>query len=162
MFEIVNRLDGFPAEDLHGVLVSQVVAALDGVEHVPFPMVFFHIAERGANTALRRSRVRARGIELAQHRDVPVPGHLQRGHQAGAPRSHDHCVILLDHVIKPQKRLSVISYQSSESRFRELMTHDNVMNSHALPTLTYGAIGGWNVKMAIDPSVKRTNPNNEE
>ena len=106
VFEIVNGLDRFPAEDLHGILVSQVIAALDRVEHVPFPMVFFHVAEGGANAALRRSRVRARGIELAQHRHVALPGQLQRGHQARATRSHYHCVIPLDHVIKPQKKLS--------------------------------------------------------
>ena len=115
VLEAVDRLDRIAGEDLGGVLVGEVVAALDRVEHVPFPMVLFHIAERGANPALRRPRVRARGVKLAQHRHIALTGHLQRGHQAGATRSYHDRVIPLNHVAKPQEEFSVVSRQFSVS-----------------------------------------------
>jgi len=111
MLEIVYGFDGLAAEDLHGVLVSQIVAALDGVEHVPFPMVLFQISQCSANSTLRRSGVRARRIELAQHRHVALPGKLQRGHQPRSSCPHHYRVIPLDHMITPRKKLSVLSFQ---------------------------------------------------
>ena len=41
------------------VLVAEPVGALDGVVHVPAPVVLAHVAERGRDAALRRDRVRA-------------------------------------------------------------------------------------------------------
>ena len=38
-----------PGHDLDGVLVPEVIAALDRVEHVPFPAVLLLVAERGAD-----------------------------------------------------------------------------------------------------------------
>ncbi len=62
------------------ILVNQVVATLDGVEHVPFPVVFFSIAERCGNTALGGSGMRTRRVELADDRDVRFSGKLNRRH----------------------------------------------------------------------------------
>ena len=49
--------DRFACKDLSRILVGQVVTTLDGVEHVPLPVVLFNIAECGADTALCCARV---------------------------------------------------------------------------------------------------------
>ncbi len=51
MFELIDRLRGVPAQIFDRVLVSEPVGALDGVVHVPFPVVRAHIAERRRDAA---------------------------------------------------------------------------------------------------------------
>ena len=72
MLEVVNRLHRLAAQDLGSILIHQVITALDGVEHVPFPMVFFQVAESRTDPPLGRPRVRAHGIQLTNHRHAPV------------------------------------------------------------------------------------------
>jgi hypothetical protein len=59
MLQFDNRRDGFAAHIFDGVLIAQPVRALDGVVHVPAPVVLAHVAERGGNAALRGNGVRA-------------------------------------------------------------------------------------------------------
>ena len=99
LLQVEHGVDGLLAHDLHRVLVGQVVAALDGVEGVPFPVVVFDVGQRGAHAALRGAGVAAGGVELGQHRGAdPGPGLDGRPHP-GAARTDDHHVIsvLLDH-----------------------------------------------------------------
>src|SRR5665648_417630 len=58
VLQVQHRLDGLPGHHLRGVLVDQVVAALDGVEGVPLPVVLLDVAEGGAPPALGRAGVR--------------------------------------------------------------------------------------------------------
>ena len=62
--EFVDRGRRVAAEVLDRVLIAEPVRALDGVVHVPAPVVGAHVAERGGNAALRRDRMRARGEHL--------------------------------------------------------------------------------------------------
>ena len=88
VLEFDDRLDRLAGQDLGRVLVDEVVAALDGVEHVPLPVVLLEVAERGADAALRRAGVGAGGIHLREHRGVHARlGQLERGPQAGAART---------------------------------------------------------------------------
>ena len=90
MLELDDRFDGFAGQDLRRVLVDQVVATLDGVEHVPLPVVLLLVAERGADAALRGAGVGAGGVELGQDGRVDAAaGELQRGPQAGAAGADD-------------------------------------------------------------------------
>ena len=90
VFELVDDLRRFAAHEFDGVLVAQVVAALDGVEHVPVPVVLAHVAERGADAALRGHRVRAGREHFRQHRHVQAGfGQLQRSAHAGAAGADD-------------------------------------------------------------------------
>jgi hypothetical protein len=90
VFQLVDDLRRFAAHEFDRVLVAQVVAALDGVEHVPVPVVFAHVAERGADAALRRHRVRAGREHFGQHRHVQAGfGQLQRCAHAGAAGADD-------------------------------------------------------------------------
>ena len=90
VLELDDRLDRLAGQDLGGVLVDQVVAALDGVEHVPLPVVLLEVAESGADTALGGAGVGAGGIELGQDGGVDaLAGQLQSGPQTGAAGADD-------------------------------------------------------------------------
>ena len=59
MLQLVDRLRRVAAQIFDRVLVAEPVGALDGVVHVPAPVVLAHVAERGGDAALRRDGVRA-------------------------------------------------------------------------------------------------------
>ncbi len=97
VLELVDDLGRHPAHVLDRVLVAEPVGALDRVVHVPQPVVLGHVAERGADAALRRDRVRARREHLGQHGHRQAGfGELQRGAHAGAAGADDQRVELAD------------------------------------------------------------------
>ena len=67
VLQFIDCLDGFARHDFGGILVDQVVAALDRVEHVPFPKVLLGIAQRCADASLGCPSVGTGGIELAEY-----------------------------------------------------------------------------------------------
>ena len=95
VLEFVDGLDRFARQDLGRVLIHQVVAALDRVVHVPFPVVFFHVAERRGDAALGGAGVRAGGVHLGDDRDVRQARGLQRRHQPCAAGADDDRVELV-------------------------------------------------------------------
>src|SRR5690625_5202689 len=53
VLELVDSMVGLATHELDGILIAQPIGALDGVVHVPVPVVFAHVAERRPDTALR-------------------------------------------------------------------------------------------------------------
>ena len=99
MLELVNRLRRVAAEIFDGVLVAEPVGALDGVVHVPLPVVLAHVAERGGDAALRRDGVRAGRKHLGDAGGLQSRlGAADDGAQArAAGADHDHVVgVILD------------------------------------------------------------------
>ncbi len=78
VLELDDSVDGLAAHDLRGLLVDEVVAALDGVERVPLPRVLFDVGEGGAHAPLRSARVRTGGIELGDDGGAAFAGRLDR------------------------------------------------------------------------------------
>ena len=70
VLELVDDVRRLAAHELDRVLVAEPVAALDGVVEVVVPVVLAHVAERSADPALRRDRVRAGREHLGQDGDV--------------------------------------------------------------------------------------------
>jgi len=98
MLEFVDRVRRVAAHIFDRVLVAEPVGALDGVVHMPAPVVFAHVAERGSDAALRRYRVRARGEDFgdaggAQARFAAADDGAQPG-AAGADNHHVVGVVL--------------------------------------------------------------------
>ena len=86
---------GLAGEDLGRVLVDQVVAALDRVEHVPLPVVLLLVAQGGTDAALGGAGMGAGRVELGQDGGVDAGlGELERGPQAGAAGADDERVVL--------------------------------------------------------------------
>ena len=67
LLEVQDGVDGLLAHDLDRVLVGEVVAALDGVEGVPLPVVLFDVGQRRAHAALRSTGVAPGRVQLGQH-----------------------------------------------------------------------------------------------
>ena len=90
---VVELVDGggrVAAEIFDRVLIAEPVRALDGVVHVPAPIVRPHVAERGGNAALRRDGVRAGREHLGDASDAqPRLRAADAGAQARAARA-DH------------------------------------------------------------------------
>ena len=64
VLELDDGVRRFLAHVLNRILVAKPVGALDGVVHVPAPIVLAHVAKRRTDTALRRDRVAACGKTL--------------------------------------------------------------------------------------------------
>ncbi len=90
MLQFDHQMGGGAAHIFDGVLVAQIVAALDGVVHVPVPVVRQHVGQGRVDAALGRHRVGAGGKHLGDHRHIGLRlGQLQRGAQTAAARA-DH------------------------------------------------------------------------
>ena len=90
VFQVVHDLGRFAAHEFDRILVAQPVGALDGVVEVVVPVVLGHVAQRGADAALCRHRVRAGGEHLGQHRHVQAGARQLQGRaHAGAAGTDD-------------------------------------------------------------------------
>ena len=79
VLELDHGLDRLAGQDLGGVLVDEVVAALDRVEHVPLPVVLLLVAQGGTDAALGGAGVGAGRVELGQDGRVDAGlGELER------------------------------------------------------------------------------------
>ncbi len=96
LFQVQHSVDGFLGHHLGGVLVHQVVPALDRVEGMPFPVVFFDIGQRCTHSALRGPGVRAGGVKLRQYsRPCALTGFDGRAH-TGTTGADNNDVVLVN------------------------------------------------------------------
>ena len=96
VLELIDRGGRLARQILHGVHVAEPVRPLDGVVHVPLPVVRAHVLERGGNAALRRDGMRTRRKHLGHAGGVePLLGHAQRRPEPRSPGAHDHHVELV-------------------------------------------------------------------
>ena len=91
----------FLAHELDRILVAQIIRAFDRVVRVPFGFVFFVVAQRGADAALRRARVRTRGIQFADDSSLCRPGCVQPGHESRAARADNDHIKLMNIALTP-------------------------------------------------------------
>ena len=77
-------------------LISEPVGPLDGVVHVPAPVVGLHVAERRVDAALRRHRVGPRREQLRDDGRLEPLLHETEGRaEPGPSRAHDDGVVLV-------------------------------------------------------------------
>ena len=96
VLQLDDRARPLLAQVLDRVLVAEPVRPLDGVVHVPAPVVLLHVAERRRDAALGRHRVAAGGEELADARGLePGLGEAEGRAQARAAGADDHHVVVV-------------------------------------------------------------------
>ena len=94
MFQFDNRGHRFAAHIFYGVLIAQPVRPLDGVVHMPAPVVFAHITQRGGNTALRGDRMTPGREHFGNARRFQAFfGHAKRRAKTSATGANDHHII---------------------------------------------------------------------
>ena len=69
-------------------------------------MVLFEVAERRANSALRRARMGTDRIKFGDDGDAGLGGKIEGGHQARSPCADNHRVVTLQHALKLEIRNS--------------------------------------------------------
>ena len=57
VLEFIDGRDGLAAHELDGVLIAEVVGTLDGIEHVPVPVVRQNVCQCRVHSTLRSHRV---------------------------------------------------------------------------------------------------------
>ncbi len=91
VLELVDRLRGPAAHVFDRVLIAQPVGALDGVVHVPAPVVRSPVAQRGGDAPLCCNGMRSRWKHLADAGGAQSRLHApQRGPEAGAAGADNH------------------------------------------------------------------------
>ena len=111
VLQFVNRLRGFAHEIFDCVLIAQPIRPLDGVIHVPLPVIGRVVAEAGRDPALSGNRVRARGEHLGNVRGAQARFGCARGcAQARAPGANNHHVIgMVNNLVRALQRSGVVS-----------------------------------------------------
>ncbi len=107
VLELIHRRRRIAAHIFDGVLIAEPVRPLDGVVHVPAPVVLAHVAERCSNAALGRDGVRAGRKHLADAGGAqPCFAAADHRAQAGAAGpDHDHVVaVIFDRIGPPIDR----------------------------------------------------------
>ena len=90
VFEFDHDFVGLATHELDRILVAEPVGTLDGVVHVPMPVVFLRVAQTGGNATLRCNGMRASRKHLGQHRSfVTGFGKLDRSAQPGTTGADD-------------------------------------------------------------------------
>ena len=91
MLQLIDRVGRVAAEIFDGVLVAQPVRSLDGVVHVPAPVVLAHIAQAAATPPCAATVWLRVGNTLVMQAVLrPLLGAFQRGAQArAAGADHD-------------------------------------------------------------------------
>ena len=101
VLEFDDGVRGLAAHVRDRILIAEPVRPLDGVVHVPAPVIRTHVAECGADPALRGHRVAARREHLGQAgRAEAALGKPERGAEPRAARADHHDVVgVVDDVV---------------------------------------------------------------
>ena len=73
--EMLEFIDGFirlATHKFNRVLIAEIIRTLDGVEHMPVPVVLAVVAERSSHAPLRRDCMRAGWEHFGQHGDLEI------------------------------------------------------------------------------------------
>ena len=85
MLQLDHQPRGGAAHVFDRVLIAEIIAALDGVVHMPVPVVRRHVGQRRIDAALGGNRMRSGREDFGHHRHVRLGlRQLQRGAQAAA------------------------------------------------------------------------------
>ena len=99
VLQLQHRVRRLTAHIVDGVLVTQPVRALDGVVHVPAPVILRHVTEGGIDTALRSHSMRTSGEKLGDTSGVKTTlSETESGTQTCTTGTHNNRIVfVLDH-----------------------------------------------------------------
>lgn len=81
---------------VNSVLVTEPVGSLDGIVHVPSPVVLVHVTQGSVDTALCGDGVTSRGEELGDTGSVEASlGKTESSAQTGTTSTHDDGIVLV-------------------------------------------------------------------
>ena len=96
---------------MDGILVTEPVGALDGVKHVPPPVVLVHVAESGVDAALGSNSVAPRGEQLGDASRVEAGLSQAEGStQTGTAGTDDDRIVLVVLVAEQAGSIAVLTF----------------------------------------------------
>lgn len=96
VFQLDNGLGGLLGHVVDGVLVSEPIGTLDGVIHVPLPVIGVHVSESGVDTSLRSDGVGSGGEQLGDTSGVEASlGQTEGGSETGSTGSNNNTIVLV-------------------------------------------------------------------
>ena len=96
MLQLIDRRRRLARQVFHGVGIAQPVRPLDGVIHVPLPVIRTHVAQACRNAALRRHRVRTGRKHFGNTGGLEtLLGHAERGAKTGSTGTNDNHIKLV-------------------------------------------------------------------
>jgi hypothetical protein len=90
------------AHELDGILIAKPIRTLDGVIHMPAPIVFAHVREGCANAALRRHGMTARRKHLgdASRRQTRLRKPKRCAQTCASGTDHQHVVVMISETVR--------------------------------------------------------------
>ncbi len=114
VLELDNGGGSLTGHVVNGILVTEPVGALDGIVHVPSPVVLVHVAERGVDATLGGDGVGSGREELGDTGSVESSlGQAKGGTETGATGAYDEgivFVVLCDEKSNGQSRVWFFFY----------------------------------------------------
>jgi hypothetical protein len=96
VFQLINGSRGILGENFDGVLITQIIATLDRVKHVPFPTILFFVAERRANATLSSPGMGTGGKDFTDNSNIYALIHFNGSAESGqSGANNDHVVLML-------------------------------------------------------------------
>jgi len=97
VFEFENGTQGVLRHYFNGVLVTQVVAAFDGVKHVPFPVIFLFVTQGRTNSSLGGTGMRTGCKDFADNGNLCILAEFDSRSQSGKPGTNNNDIIRVFH-----------------------------------------------------------------
>ncbi len=135
VLQLDHRSGRFLAHELDRVLVAEPVRTFHGVVHVPAPVVVAHVAERGADAALRGDRMTSRGEQLRDARGRQARfGQAERGSQPCAAGADDeHVVGVIDDLVSTHSKATFSTAKIAAAATKKCAKADRISEKVFVP-----------------------------
>ena len=97
MFQLIDPPGSILNHDLHDILVAEVITPLDRIEEMPFPVIFFLVAQGRGDSSLGSAGMGTSGVHFANDCYIGLVRAFHSRSQPGQPSSHDDNVMLRNH-----------------------------------------------------------------
>jgi hypothetical protein len=97
MFQLIDPPGSIPDHDLHDILVAEVITPLDRIEKMPFPVIFFLVAQGRGDPPLGSAGMGTSGVNFADDCHIGLVRAFHSRAQPGQSSSHDDNVMLRSH-----------------------------------------------------------------
>lgn len=116
---------GLPRHVVDGVLVAKPVGTLDGIVHVPSPVILVHVSEGGIDATLSGDGVASRGEELRYTGCVEASlGETEGCSQSGTTSANNEGIVLV--VLWRQSAASESTYYASRAGAQGMLVYVHV------------------------------------
>jgi hypothetical protein len=97
MFQLIDPPGSILDQDLHDILVAEVITPLDRIEEMPFPVILFLVAQARGDSPLGSAGMGTSGVHFANDCNIGLVRAFHSRSQPGQSSSYDDNVMLRNH-----------------------------------------------------------------